>query len=86
MLSFVMDDPDFESDSDTPRRVVRNPKDAPRGPWPEGVNVSGSITVRPELPSMCDHSQSPGLAVAQTQGLVWGPSRGLVTCPGSRGV
>lgn len=29
MLSFVMDDPDFESDSDTPRRVVRIPKDMP---------------------------------------------------------
>lgn len=40
MLSFVMDDPDFESDSDTPRRVVRIPKDTPGAGWGgRGVKV-----------------------------------------------
>lgn len=51
MLSFVMDDPDFESDSDTPRRVVRIPKDAP-GAGREGGERSrmlGNIMVaRPQ--------------------------------------
>lgn len=38
MLSFVMDDPDFESDSDTPKRVVRIPEDTPGagGRWKFG--------------------------------------------------
>lgn len=46
MLSFVMDDPDFESDSDTPRRAVRTPKATPGAGRAGGgsVRVLGSIT------------------------------------------
>lgn len=43
MLSFVMDDPDFESDSDAPRRVVRSPEDTLSRAGQEG-GVRGGLS------------------------------------------
>lgn len=58
MLSFVMDDPDFESDSDTPRRAVRSPEHVGRnggeGEAPECWAASVMPEPRPGCPSRAE--------------------------------
>ena len=70
MLSFVMDDPDFESDLDVPPRVVRNPEAASRTERAGGSGGLGDISLRPEpgrphsLGLSAHHGDSAGVSAS----------------------
>lgn len=71
MLSFVMDDPDFESDSDAQRRAVRASLAPPPPASPGQLGGGAAVGVLQEMWGLPGHGQARGDCRAAPRGAVY---------------